>query len=323
MKRFPVIVVSFSCILTAIMVCGVLNGSVSLSLPELYRGIRSGDAIISMLLLEIRLPRVLLAAVIGAALSLSGAAFQSFFHNALADPYIIGSSSGAALGAGIAMSMGLVPVGLYAYIGSLGAVILAFGLARPISRGASSTTLLLAGTSISYLCSALLSFVLIIKDKNLNRVYYWLLGSLGGITWREYAAVPVIAAGCFIICMCARHLDLLLQGEEVAESLGVPVQKIRLAVIIGASLTVAASVSCAGIIGFVGLAAPHAARAFTGPVHRRLLPVAALTGAVFLLSADIIARVIAPPLEIPVGIITALGGAPFFLYLLARHQAFQ
>jgi iron complex transport system permease protein len=177
----------------------------------------------------------------------------------------------------------------------------------------------LTGAALSTLFSSFLSLVLVLKDGDLYRVYYWLLGSFAGAAWPQLpSALVVMFIGCLIIFLNGRELDLLLQGEETAESLGVEVGKTRLVTALGASLAVAAAVSVAGIIGFVGLIAPHIVRMITGPVHRRLLPASALVGALIMIVADTVART-AGNIELPIGVITSLGGAPFFMYLLARN----
>jgi iron complex transport system permease protein len=310
---------------------GLLSGSVGLGMEEMagafrYLLNRQGDRTAAAVLFSIRLPRVLMAMAAGASLGVSGAAFQGLFRNALADPYIIGASSGASLGAGIALSFGISlglpfsPAPLFAFAGSLLAVILAFVISRSAGNPPPAASLLLAGTSVGVLLSSLLSLVLVIRDRNLYQVYYWLLGSLGGTSWTALRPVaPVMAAGCLLVFVFSRPLDLLIQGDETAESLGINVNRTRLVIAAGASLAAAAAVSAAGIIGFVGLIAPHGARLFVGPGHRRLLPAAALGGALILVVADTLARTLVPPMEIPLGIITGLGGAPFFFYLLARY----
>jgi iron complex transport system permease protein len=310
---------------------GLLCGSVRLGPADLYRGFLhalggAGDETAAAVLFAIRLPRLLLAMAVGAGLGIAGAAFQGLFRNALADPYIIGASAGASLGAGLALSLGLglglpvSPAPLFAFAGSLAAVLLAFVISRAAGNPPPAAALLLAGPSVGALFSGLLSLTLVIRDRSLYQVYYWLLGSLGGAGWRELASVfPALFAGSLIIFLNARPLDLLIQGDGTAESLGLEVNRTRLLIIIGASLAAAAAVSAAGIIGFVGLIAPHGVRLFTGPAHRRLLPASALAGALILLLADTLARILAPPMEVPLGIITSLAGAPFFLYLLAKQ----
>jgi iron complex transport system permease protein len=328
--RAPLFVLFLILALIPAFFWGLLSGPAGLGAEEIAGAFRcllgrQGNRTAASVLFGIRLPRVLMAMAAGASLGISGAAFQGLFRNALADPYIIGASSGASLGAGIAISFGLFlgsfsPAPLFAFAGSLLAVTLAFAVSRSAGNPPPAASLLLAGTSIGVLFSSLLSLVLVIRDRNLYQVYYWLLGSLGGTSWAALRPVlPVMAAGCLLVFVFSRPLDLLIQGDETAESLGVNVNRMRFVIAAGASLAAAAAVSAAGIIGFVGLIAPHGARLFVGPGHRRLLPAAALSGALILITADTLARTLVPPMEIPLGIITGLGGAPFFLYLLARH----
>ena len=319
------------------MVWGLFSGSVPLRFQAIFESFRfvinrstAPDAeITAALIFGIRLPRLLLSAVVGAALGISGAAFQGIFRNSLADPYIIGASSGAALGAAIAISFGgslgfgffsaLSPAGIFAFAGSLAAVLLAFAISRAFGTTPSSATLILAGVSISSFCAALLALVLVLKDRNLVQVYYWLLGSLAGSTYpRLFSILPPVLLGSAVIFLFSKPLDILLQGDEAAESLGLNPLKARFILALAATFPVAAAVSVSGVIGFVGLIAPHSARFFSGPRHSRLLPVSALAGALFTVTADTIARSIIPPMELPVGIITSLAGAPFFLILLMR-----
>jgi iron complex transport system permease protein len=332
--------ISFVAVLAAALVpamlWGLLSGSVPLSANKAAEGFlfligRGGDEIAATLIFRIRLPRILLAALVGASLGIAGACFQGLFRNALADPYIIGASSGAALGAAFAVSIGgfqglgffsvMGLPGICAFAGSLIAVFLAFVVSRASGNAPSPGTLILAGTSVSAFCSALLALVLVIKDRNLIQVYYWLLGSLSGTTWqRLLSALPFMILGSAAVFLSARPLDLLLQGEEAAESLGLDPLKTRFVLAMAATLPVAAAVSVSGVIGFVGLIAPHTVRFFTGPAHKRLLPVSALSGALLALVADNLARSLISPVELPLGVITSLGGAPFFLFLLARRR---
>jgi iron complex transport system permease protein len=322
--------------LFAVTLWALLAGPVRIGLSEALGVIRealgegeTGDKenFTAIVLLEIRLPRVLLALAVGASLAVSGAAFQGFFRNALADPYVIGSSSGAALGAAAAMADGWTLTGspfygvtAAAFAGALLAVGLAFALARAVGNPPPAAALLLAGMSIGAFFSALLSMILVLKDRDLYRVYYWLLGSLAAASWTQLAVVlPVMVFGAVLIFFQGRCLDILLQGDETAESLGVDTGKTRLVVALGSSLTCAAAVSVCGIVGFVGLIAPHAMRILTGPAHRKLLPASALAGAIFLVTADTLSRILIPPMEVPIGIICSLAGCPFFLYLLTRR----
>jgi len=323
------------------MVWGLFSGAVPLSPAAILDGLRflidknmarnaESAEIASVLIFQIRLPRLFLAALVGASLGIAGAAFQGLFRNSLADPYIIGASSGAALGAALAVTLGgglglgffsvLGLPGFFAFMGSLAAVVLAFIISRSFGNTPSPATLILAGVSISAFCSALLALVLVMNDRNLVQVYYWLLGSLSGTTWpRLLSALPPMIAGSVVIFLSAKPLDILLQGDEAAESLGLDPLKTRFFLALAATLPVAAAVSVTGVIGFVGLIAPHAARFFTGPAHRRLLPASALAGALLAVVADNLARGLIPPVELPLGVITSLGGAPFFLFLLVRR----
>ena len=333
---FSLFIATLTLALILVMLWALLSGSVFLTPLQAAEGFRfligrGGDEIAAALLFKIRLPRLLLAVLAGASLGSAGACFQGLFRNSLADPYIIGASSGAALGAALAVSLGGLPAlgffsvlglpGLFAFIGSLGAVLLAFFISRVSGNAPSPLTLILAGTSISAFCSALLALILVMKDRSLVQVYYWLLGSLSGASWpRLFSALPFMVLGNAAIFLSVRPLDLLLQGEEAAQSLGLNPFKSRFFLAMAATLPVAAAVSVSGVIGFVGLVAPHASRFFTGPAHRRLLPASALTGALLTLTADTVSRSLIPPMELPLGIICSLGGAPFFLFLLARYR---
>jgi iron complex transport system permease protein len=228
---------------------------------------------------------------------------------------------GLSVSGGFAAAAGALGLpGIFAFIGSLAAVFLAFAVSRSFGNTPSPATLILAGTSISAFCAALLALTLVMRDRNLAQVYYWLLGSLSGSTWQRLLfALPPMLLGGAVICFSTRPLDLLLQGEDTAHSLGLDPNKARFILALAATLPVAAAVSVSGVIGFIGLIAPHTARFFTGPAHRRLLPASALTGALFAVTADNLARSLIPPVELPLGVITALGGAPFFLFLLVRR----
>jgi iron complex transport system permease protein len=336
-RRFAWLISILAAALVPAFFWGLLSGSVSISFPEVIQGFlyqmgRGGDETAAALLFQIRMPRLLLAALVGASLGSAGACFQGLFRNSLADPYIIGASSGAALGAALALSFpGIVFYSVYlqslgpgawAFLGSLAAVFLVFFISRVSGNIPSPGTLILAGTSVNAFCSALLALVLVLRDRNLIQVYYWLLGSLSGSTWSMvFSVLPFMILGNAVIFLSVRPLDLLLQGEEAAESLGLNPLKTRFILAMAATLPVAAAVSVSGVIGFVGLVAPHAVRFFTGPAHRRLLPASALAGALLTLIADNIARSLIPPLELPLGVITSLGGAPFFLFLLARQKS--
>jgi iron complex transport system permease protein len=330
-RRYLSIIFILLIILLFTALFGVTAGAVTISFKEVVRvlGILfypDQEDTNFTILFALRLPRVLLAMAVGASLSVAGTGFQGFFRNPLADPYVIGASSGAALGAALAIVLSLPAIGpvssvsLCAFVGALVATFLAFSLSRFAGDPPPAVALLLAGTALSAFFSALLSLILVIKDKDMHRVYYWLLGGLGMSSWTELiTAVPIMVLGAGLVYIASRPLDILIQGDDVAYSLGIDVRRLRFLVASGASLAAAAAVASAGIIGFVGLIAPHAMRIIVGPNHRRLLPAAALGGALLVLVADIVARTIAAPLELPIGIITSIIGAPFFIVLLFKR----
>lgn len=288
------------------------------------------DARQEHVLLAIRLPRVLLGVMIGMGLGMSGAAMQGIFRNPLADPGLIGTSSGAALGASAAIVIGgsvaalgalaaelLVPVAAFA--GALLASLVVYRYARG-GASARAEMLILAGVSVNALAGAgtgLLSYLS--TDAQLRSITFWSMGALGGATWRNVAvAGPLIGVALLLLPRTARRLDALLLGDAEAAHLGVDVPALRRRVIAAVALAVGASVAIAGAIGFVGLVAPHIVRMACGPSHRTLLFCSALLGASLLPAADLLARTIASPAEVPIGIVTAFIGAPFFAWLVSR-----
>jgi iron complex transport system permease protein len=269
---------------------------------------------------DFRLARVLLASLCGAALASAGAGFQGLFRNPLADPFIVGASGGAALGATLAIVMGnqgpVIPIGLAGFVGALGAVLLVYSLSE-VSGYGSIASLLLVGAALSTMFSALVSLLMLVRSGALHEVFAWMLGGFSGRSWPQLGqALWVAPIGMMALWLMARPLDALAAGEESAEALGLHLRRSRLVIIAGASLATAAAVAAGGIIGFVGLIAPHLARPLVGASHARLIPASALVGSLLLLLADGLARTLAPPLELPVGIFTALLGGPFFLVLL-------
>ncbi|MGI9145407.1 MAG: FecCD family ABC transporter permease [Chloroflexota bacterium] len=278
----------------------------------------------------IRLPRVAGAAVVGAALASAGVLFQGLLRNPLADPYALGVSGGAALGGALGFLLsvsfsflGFSPVPVLAFCGGLAAMSVVYGLARSGGR-APTVTLLLAGFAVSAIMGYAVSFLLIMNDRlqiNLPRVYGWLLGGISVTQWSQLGVAlamvgPAIAGGWLM-----RHsLDALSLGEESAHQLGISVESDKRLVIVLGSVLTGAAVALGGLIGFVGLFAPHVTRVLVGPRHGLLLPAAALVGAAFLVLADLLARALLPPTEIPVGILTAFVGGPFFLWLLRRER---
>jgi iron complex transport system permease protein len=276
--------------------------------------------------LAIRLPRVLLAALIGAGLAAAGAALQGVFRNPLADPALIGVSSGAALGAVAVVVLGLRRFGLLtlplaAFGGGLLTTLLVYRLARRDGR-TEMTTLLLVGLAVNAMAGALTGFLTFLAtDPQLRSIVFWLMGGMGAATWPAVAAAaPFLLAGTLLLPRLARPLNLLALGEAEAGHLGVQTERLRLTVIALAALVTGAGVAVAGVIGFVGLVTPHLVRLALGPDHRLLLPASALGGATLLVLADLAARTIVRPAELPLGIVTACAGAPFFLYLIHRTR---
>jgi iron complex transport system permease protein len=319
---------ALAALLATSLLVALLTGSTPLSLADVREalfGAESGTQ--AVILLDLRLPRVLLAALAGAALASAGAVFQAVLRNPLAEPYILGVSGGAALGA-IAAAAGLVaplsgglttrPLG--AFVGALLTIALLFRAATLRGR-ASSYSLLLVGVVINSFFSALILFLVTVADfTRFQGVLFWLAGSLssppGGVLVLLSAT---LACGLAILLPLGASLNLLSQGEEAAGLLGLHVERVRLVALITASLMTAAVVSFSGLIGFVGLMVPHLARLALGPDHRLLLPAAALGGAAFLVAADALARTLTAPTELPVGIVTAICGGPFFLWLYRKQ----
>jgi iron complex transport system permease protein len=279
------------------------------------------------IVLDFRLARALLVSLVGAGLGGAGAAFQGLFRNPLADPFIIGASAGAALGATLVITsgwtatrFGVGPVPLAAFVGALLAVGLAYGLSE-VSGQLRTLALLLAGTALSAMFSAAVSLLMVLNDRDFVNVFFWLLGGFSGRSWDDlWLALPYIAIGLLGLTLLSRPLDVLAFGDEAAQGLGVAVPQVRLLVVLCAALATAAAVASSGIIGFVGLIAPHIARLLWGPIHARLVPTSALLGALLLVLADTAARTLAAPIELPIGVLTALLGAPFFLYLLRTRR---
>lgn len=280
---------------------------------------------VEVIVLELRLPRVLLAAVVGAALAASGTVFQALFRNPLADPAIIGVSSGAALGAVLVIvtvgagSLAAFGVPIAAFLGALATGLLVYRLAR-IGPSVHLATLLLAGVAVAAVISSAMSLVMSFSGEQLRDIYTWLLGGLVAQGWRSVAVTaPVVALGIAAAAVTAHDLNVVSLGEERAAQLGVDVPRLKRRALAAGALLAAAAVSVGGIIGFVGLMTPHLLRLVVGPDHRRLLPAVLLAGPTLLILADLVARTVVAPQELPVGVVTALLGGPFFLVLLKRE----
>jgi len=299
------------------LVAALFPGTLSAGVPETF----------TTILYQIRLPHTALIALTGMALAGSGAAYQGLFRNPLADPYIIGVASGAGLGAVVAMALhwptsllGTAAIPLAAFVGAMVTVGAVVQIAR-VSHAMPVTTLILAGVGIGSFMSAATSLILLTSTDQLHRAIGWMLGgfSLGG--WKPVlASLPYLVVGLSLLSLLGRPLNVLQFGDEQALQLGLDVERVKLVVVVVASLVAATAVAFSGIIGFVGLVVPHIGRLLWGTDYRRLIPLAVLGGGVALLAADILARTLLAPRVIPVGIVTAILGAPFFLWLLRRAK---
>lgn len=279
-----------------------------------------------MIIWQLRMPRVLLALLVGAALATVGGAFQGLFKNPMADPYIIGISSGASLGATVAIAfqltvlLGFATVPLAAFAGALASALIVYNLGK-VGTGVPVYTLLLGGVALGAFFSALSSFIIVFHSKEIHKIVFWMMGGFSGSQWFYVkVAAPLILAGIILLCCFARELNAMLFGEETARSLGIELEKTKKIILVLAAMTTAVAVAVSGTIGFVGLIIPHITRLLVGPDHRVLLPFSAIGGGVFMMLADTVARTLFAPAEIPVGVITALFGGPFFIYLLKRKK---
>lgn len=291
--------------------------SIAADLPQAYQAI----------LFQVRLPRAALMMLTGAALASSGAAYQGLFRNPLADPYLIGVASGAGLGAVFALSLnwpenllGMYTVPASAFLAAILTILVVYNLAK-VGRAIPTTTLILAGVAFSSFATSLTSFLMFRSNTELRRAFAWLLGggAIGG--WEPVLAMlPYVLIGMTGLSLCGHALNVLQFGEEQAQQLGLPIERVKLLVVLAASLTTAAAVAFAGIIGFIGLVVPHVARLTWGADYRRIIPLSILGGGSALLLADLAGRVVLSPETLPVGIITALIGAPFFLWILRQAK---
>lgn len=321
------------CLLIVTVVLGVtaaLVGPAGIAIRDLWKVLidpQHANPIHTAILWKIRLPRVVLSFLVGAGLATAGAVLQGLIRNPMADPYIVGTSAGAGFGATLAMVlnwniqfMGLSTVPLFAFIGAVVTVILVYQLSR---QGGKVPVLnfLLAGMAMGFLLSAMTSVLMVLGIKDQNRVIYWMMGSLAQGGWKEVGIIlPYLLLGFVAAIYLAKDLNLMLMGEESAHNMGVDVERTKRIVLITSALLTAASVSVSGVIGFVGLIIPHIVRMLVGPDHRRLIPASCIIGGAFLMLSDTIARTVAAPIEIPVGVITALFGGPFFLYQLRSSR---
>ena len=309
----------------------VCAGSVAVSPQDTWRvvaGHLTGDTahldpVLDQIVWEFRVPRTLLAALCGAGLAVAGAVLQAVADNPLADPYVLGLTSGASLGAVIVITMGAGGLGVSfaAFVGAMGAVVLVFLLGRR-HGGIDPGRLILAGVAVGYLLLALTNYLQLRADPNeLRAIMFWTLGSVAGASWSRLGPVgAVVVATVVLLALCGRWLNALATGEEQAIALGVDVRLVRFVLLALASLVTGVLIAEAGGIGFVGLVIPHLARLAFGADHRRVLPLSALVGAAYLVVVDVLSRTADAPNELPIGIFTAAFGAPFLLWLLHRRQ---
>jgi len=319
-SRFAATLCMLTLLLTSVVAACALVGSTSINVRNALAGIEPDRQI----LLDFRVPRVLMAAIVGGALAVAGVAFQALLRNPLADPYILGVSGGAAFGAVVAVLLGLgtavgglSAVPLLAFLGAVGTIFLVYRLGAS-SEGAPRYTLLLAGVIVNAFFGAVIMFATSMVDfARASTIVLWLMGSLPSVSYGTLAALAVyIAVGTGVLMTLTRGFNLMALGDEAALQLGVDVQKLKWRTFLAASLVTAAAVARCGPIGFVGLIVPHAMRLVLGPDHRLLLPASFLAGAAFLTAADAFARTVIAPDQIPVGVVTAICGGPFFMVLL-------
>jgi iron complex transport system permease protein len=335
--RWTIALISLAVALLASAIIAICIGSVSIPVdqvfaalfsPDLWKVMTGGHASSTdnIIVLEIRLPRILVAALVGASLAVAGVAMQALFRNPMASPYILGLSSGGAFGAAIAIVLGFSLVSgqfaipIMAFIFTFLTLFLVYGISRT-KFGVPVTTLLLAGIAVGAFFAALVSLIKYFSGDKLADIVFWMMGGLWNSNWSLFwMALPFVLVGCLILLVLAREMNLLMLGESQALNLGVNVRQVRFIILIASSLVTAAAVSVSGVIGFVGLIIPHTLRIIMGPDNKILLPASIVGGAVFMIVTDTIARTIISPEELPVGIITALVGAPFFLYLLRARK---
>lgn len=336
-KSKGLVFVILGAVLAGVILMSLGSGQVNISLPSMLAVVGNqlglpGFAGVALtpeqtaVVWHIRMPRILVGLLVGAALGVSGAVMQGVFSNPLADPGIIGVSAGASFGAVIAIALGLTVNGLYYMpLFALAGALLAVGITVALAMREGKIpvmTLLLTGVAVSMLLSAMTSGILtFMNEYRLREFLFWMVGGLDYRRWEHvFLAVGPVTVGIVILCFLARHLNILVLGEQEARSVGLPVSVFRLILLFVSAVTTATAVCVSGSIGFVGLVVPHIMRLLIGPEHRVLLPACALAGGLFLVGCDTVGRLLIAPAEIRVGIMTALTGAPYFLYLLRRAQ---
>lgn len=334
-RKTSVFTVSIVLLMTIVM--AAIFGSADISIADFFRTIYSripflGDGVEvveshKIIIFNLRLPRIMLALIAGIGLAVAGTVFQGVFSNPMAEPYLLGVSSGAAFAVTIALIfevqvkfLGFGTISIFAFMGSLVVVMMIYKLSS-INGELPVSILLLSGLAINYFLSSLITLMMTFNQEKVEEVYFWTLGSFKNASWEKVIIVGVIVLICVVyIYRYSHELDLIMLGDEQAKSVGVDVDKIKKRLLLVGSLIAAVIVAASGIIGFVGLIVPHGARLLSGPSHKRLLPIAALSGGVFLIICDTIARSIIMNKELSVGIITSICGVPFFLWLLYKNR---
>jgi iron complex transport system permease protein len=326
-KNYSIFIILLAGLMIAIIMA-VGFGAVRIPAAEfidvLFRGIQTEH---STILLQIRLPRVLLCLVIGAGLAAVGTVMQGIFKNPLVDSYTLGMSSGAALGAvisivtGISFSIGAVSTtGVFAFIGAVSTLFLVYNLAKR-KNAMSVNSLLLAGVAVSYFLSAIISFLMLLNQDNLQHIVFWTMGSLSLTSWSKVViSYIIIIPGILALMFYARELNILTMGDESAQYLGIDVEKLKKVLLVICCIIVGGVVSVSGTIGFLGLVAPHIIRLIAGSDNKKVIPYSALLGAVLLIASDTVGRTIIQPVEIPVGVMTSIMGGPFFIFLLRKQR---
>jgi iron complex transport system permease protein len=327
LKSYSVLFIMLACLIIAI-IAAVGLGAVRIPFREFVEVLLMGKITEnSTILLQIRLPRVLLCLVIGAGLAAVGGVMQGIFKNPLVDSYTLGMSSGAALGAvisivtGISFSFGgISTTGVFAFIGAVTTLFFVYNLAKK-KNVVAVNSLLLAGVAVSYFLAAVISFFMLLNNDNIQHIVYWTMGSLSLTSWSKVAmSYMVIIPGVLGLMMFARELNIFAMGDESAQFLGINVEKLKMTLLVICCIIVGAVVSVSGTIGFLGLVAPHIIRMLVGSDNRKVIPYSALLGAILMIAADTLGRTLIQPVEIPAGIMTSIMGGPFFIFLLRKQK---
>ncbi|MGP3667947.1 MAG: FecCD family ABC transporter permease [Candidatus Bathyarchaeota archaeon] len=339
-KSWPLIILSFLAVNLCVTLISISIGSANIPITEVLSilsckaGMVLGfktqpvmDEAREAIIFQVRMPRTFLASLVGGSLAIAGTVFQGIFRNPMADPYVIGVSSGAAVGASFAIVLGIgydifgaSIISVMAFIFAIASLFLVYSISK-VGQRIPVMTLLLSGVAVSIFLSAVVSLLHIVAGEKLHSLVFWLMGSFSYSEWVDvHVILPFTCLSFFAVYIFARDLNILQLSEEEAAYLGVEVEKVKRYFLIFGSLLTASAVSVSGLIGFVGLIIPHIIRLVVGPDHRILLPSALIVGSTFLMMCDVVARVVAPPTELPVGVITAFTGVPFFIYLLRKAK---